>query len=62
MILLANQQTNLNVRMFNYNKSIRNKEDNSYGKNCKEKNYNRLNNHLVVIRIFNFLGGRLEFK
>jgi hypothetical protein len=27
----------------------------------KEKNCNRLNNHLVFIRVYNFLGGRLEF-
>jgi hypothetical protein len=31
-------------------------------KKCKEKKNNRLNNHLVFIRIFNFLGGRLEFR
>jgi hypothetical protein len=29
-------------------------------KNCKEKSYNRLNNYLVFIGIFNFLGGNFE--
>jgi hypothetical protein len=32
------------------------------GKKCKEKNYIRLNNHLIFIRTFNFLGVTLEFK
>jgi len=27
-----------------------------------EKNYNRLNNYLVFIGIFNFLGGNFEFE
>jgi len=59
MILLTNLQSNLNcnVRMHNYNKPIRNKKHNNFG-----ISFNKLNNHLVFIGIFNFLGGKFESK
>jgi hypothetical protein len=31
-------------------------------KNYKEKNCNRLNNQLVFTKVYNFLGGKLEFQ
>jgi len=48
--------------LINYNKSIRNKKDNSYGEKKKENNCSKSNNHFIFTRIFSFSRGSFEFE